>query len=115
VTGLARRDVSGTADRCPAWCGRQDRHEVHISNVGSAGDVYLQLISTEGPAAPRRLREPHVVLHYIQVPGAGEIADVWLSAGEAGQLAVIFARLGHRELSGLVAGAAAAAAAEVGA
>jgi hypothetical protein len=61
------------------------------------------------------LGEPHVVLRCIQAPGAGEIADVWLPAGEAGQLAVIFAHLGHGELSGLVAGAAVAAAAEVSA
>jgi hypothetical protein len=88
---------------------------VHISNVRSAGGVHVQLVCTEGPAAPRRLWEPCVVLRYIRAAGAGEIADVWLPAGEAGQLAVIFARLGHGELSGLVAGAAVAAAAEVGA
>jgi hypothetical protein len=87
---------------------------VHVKNVGSAGGVHVQLVCTEGPAAPGRLCEPHVVLRYIQIPGAGEIADVWLPAGEAGQLAVIFAYLGHGELSGLVAGAAEAAA-EVGA
>jgi hypothetical protein len=115
VTGLARRDVSRAVGRCPAWCGRQDRHEVHISNVGSAGGVHVQLICTEGPTAPGCLCEPHVVLRYIQAPGAGEIAEAWLSPGEAGQLAVIFAHLGHRELSCLVAGAALAAAAEVGA
>jgi len=114
VTGLARRDVSRAVGRCPAWCGRQDGHEVHISDVGSAGGVHVQLICTEGPVAPRRLYEPHVVLRYIQAPGAGEIAEAWLSPGEAGQLAVIFAHLGHRELSRLVAGAAVAAAAEVG-
>jgi hypothetical protein len=87
---------------------------VHVSNVGSAGDVHVQLVCTGGPAAPKRLCEPHVVLRYVQAPGAGEIADAWLP-GEAGQLAVIFAHLGHRELSRLVAGAAVAAAAEVGA
>jgi hypothetical protein len=88
---------------------------VHISNVGSAGGVHVQLVCTEGLAAPGRLREPHVVLRYVQVPGAGEVADVWLPAGEAGQLSVIFARLGHAELARLVAGAAVAAAAEVSA
>jgi hypothetical protein len=88
---------------------------VHISNVGSAGGVHVQLICTEGPTAPGCLCEPHVVLRYIQAPGAGEIAEAWLSPGEAGQLAVIFAHLGHRELSCLVAGAALAAAAELGA
>ena len=89
---------------------------MHIKNIGTAEGVYVQLVCcAEGPAAPRRLCEPHVVLRYIQVPGAGEIADSWLPAGEAGQLAVIFARLGHGELSGLVAAAAVVAAAEVGA
>ena len=63
---------------------------MHIKNIGSAEDVHVQLVCcTEGPAAPRRLCEPQVVLRYIQVPGAGEIADSWLPAGEAGQLAVI--------------------------
>jgi hypothetical protein len=88
---------------------------VHISNVGSAGGVHVQLVCTEGPAAPKRLCEPRVMLRCIQAPGTGEIADAWLPADEAGQLAVIFAHLGHRVLSGLVAGAAVAAAAEVGA
>jgi hypothetical protein len=82
---------------------------VHIGNVGSAGGVCVQLVCTEGPAAPRRLGEPHVILRYIQLPGAGQVADVWLPAGEAGQLAVIFAQLGHGELAGLVGGAAVAA------
>jgi hypothetical protein len=77
--------------------------------------VQIRLVCTEGLAAPGRLCEPHVVLRYIQALGAGESADAWLPAGEAGQLAVIFAHLGHRELSRLVAGAAVAAAAEVGA
>jgi hypothetical protein len=87
---------------------------VHVKNIGSGGGVHVQLVCTEGPAAPRRLCEPHVVLRCTQVAGAGEAADVWLPAGEAGQLAVIFARLGHGELSGLVAGAAVVAAMEVG-
>jgi hypothetical protein len=113
VTGPALREVVGSPGRCPTWCGRRGPHEVHISSVGSAGGVHVQLVCTEGPAAPRRLCDPHVVLRYIQAPGGGEIADVWLPAGEAGQLAVIFAHLGLRELSGLVAGAAVAAAAEV--
>jgi hypothetical protein len=82
---------------------------VHIGNVGSAGGVYVQLVCTEGPAAPGRLGEPQVILRYIQLPGAGQVADVWLPAGEAGQLAVIFAQLGHGGLAGLVAGAAVAA------
>jgi hypothetical protein len=40
---------------------------------------------------------------------------VWLLAGEAGQLAVIFDHLGHRELARLVTGAAAVAVVEVSA
>jgi hypothetical protein len=112
---LARRDGSRAVGRCPAWCGREGRHEVHIRDVGSARSVYVQLVCTEGPAVPRRLCEPRVVLRYIQALGPGESADVWLQAGEAGQLAVIFAHLGHRELARLVAGAAVAAAAETGA
>ena len=115
MTGPALRGVVGSPDRCPPWCGRRDRHEVHISNLGSAGGVHVQLVCTGGPAAPGRLRDPHAVLRCIQAQGAGGVADVWLPPGEAGQLAVIFAHLRHRELSGLVAGAAVAAAAEVGA
>jgi hypothetical protein len=115
VTGLAQQEARGVPGRCPAWCERQDRHEVHIKNVGSAGGVHVQLMCTEGPAAPGRLREPHIVLRYVQIPGAGEIASAWLPAGEAGQLAVIFAQLGHGELAGLVASAAVVAAVEVGA
>jgi hypothetical protein len=88
---------------------------VHIKNVGSAGSAHVQVVCTNGPAAPVRLGEPHVVLRYTEVAGAGEIADAWLPTGEAGQLAVIFACLGHGGLAGLVAGAAVAAAAEVGA
>ena len=113
MTGPAQQEARGAPGRCPAWCERQDRHEVHVKNVGSAGSVHVQLVCTEGPAAPGRLREPHVVLRYVQIPGAGEIADAWLPAGEAGQLAVIFAQLGHRGLAGLVGGAAVAAAVEV--
>jgi hypothetical protein len=88
---------------------------VHVKHVGSAEGVRVQLVCTEGPPALGRLGEPHVVLRYVQVPGGGEIADVWLPAGEAGQLAVIFAQLGQGELAGLVGGAAVVAAAEVGA
>ena len=113
MTGPALRGVADSRGRCPAWCSRRDLHQVHVKNVGPAGGVHVQLVCTEGPAGPGRLCEPHVVLRYIQVPGAGEIADVWLPAGEAGQLAVILAHLGHGELSGLVAGAAVAAATEV--
>jgi hypothetical protein len=113
MTGPALRGVAGSPGRCPPWCGRRDRHEVHISNLGPAGGVHVQLVCTEGPAAPGRLGEPRVVLRCIQDPGAGGVADVWLPAGEAGQLAIIFAHLRHRELSGLVAGAAVAAAPEV--
>jgi hypothetical protein len=90
-------------------------HEVHVENVGSAGGVEVHLVCTEGPAAPERLGEPHVVLRSVPGRGAVEGADVWLSAGEAGQMAVIFAHLGHRGLARLVAGAAVAAAVEVGA
>jgi hypothetical protein len=89
-------------------------HEVHVKNVGSAEGVYVRLACIEGPAAPRRLGEPNVVLR--SVPGWGaEGADVWLPAEEAGQLAVIFAHLGHRELARLVTAAAAVAAVEVSA
>jgi hypothetical protein len=87
---------------------------VHVKNAGSAEGVYVRLACIEGPAAPRRLGEPNVVLRSI--PGRGaEGADVWLPAGEAGQLAYIFAHLGHRELARLVTRAAVAAAVEVGA
>jgi hypothetical protein len=81
-------------------------HEVHIKNVGSAEGVDVRLACTAGPA-PRRRGEPNVVLRSASGRGA-EGADVWLPAGEAGQLAVIFAHLGHRELARLVIGAAAA-------
>jgi hypothetical protein len=112
VTGPALQGLTGSPGRCPAWCGRQDIHEVHVKNVGSAERVYVRLACIEGPAAPRRLGEPNVVLHFI--PGLGaEGADVWLPAGEAGQLAVIFAHLGHGELARLVGGAAVVAAVEV--
>jgi hypothetical protein len=113
VTGPALRGAAHSPGRCPAWCERQDPHQVHVKNVGPAGSVHVQLVCTEGAAGPGRLCEPRVVLRCIQVPGAGGVADVWLPAGEAGQLAVIFAHLGHGELSGLVAAAAVAAAAEV--
>jgi len=115
VTGPALRGRLNSPGRCPVWCARQGRHEVHIKNVGSAGGVHVRLVCTQGLAAPRRLCEPHVVLRRTQALGGGEVADVWLSAGEAGQLAVILAHLGQGELSGMVAGAAVAAAAEVGA
>jgi hypothetical protein len=89
-------------------------HEVHVNNVGSAEGVYVSLACIDGPAASSCLGEPDVVLR--STPGRGaEGADVWLSAGETGQLAVIFAHLGHRELARLVARAALVAAAEVGA
>ena len=107
MTGPALRGLTGSPGQCPAWCGRQDVHEVHVKNVGSAEGVYVRLACIEGRAAPRRLGEPHIVLR--SAPGRGaEGADVWLPAGEAGQLAVIFAHLGHRELARLVIGAAAA-------
>ena len=115
MTGPALRRVADPSSRCPAWCSRQDQHEVHVKHVGSAEGVDVQLVCTEGPAAPGRLGEPQVVLRCVQVPGAGQVADVWLLAGEAGQLAVIFAHLGQGELAGLVARAAVVAAAEVGA
>jgi hypothetical protein len=88
---------------------------VHVKNAGSAEGVYVHLVCTQGPAAPERLGEPHVVLRSVPARGAAEGADVWLPAGEAGQLAVILAHLGHRGLARLVAGAAVAAAVEVGA
>ena len=114
MTGAALRGLTGSPGRCPAWCGRQDVHEVHVKNVGSAEGVYVRLACIEGRAAPRRLGEPHVVLR--SAPGRGaEGADVWLPAGEAGQLAFIFAHLGHRELARLVTGAAAVAVVEVSA
>ena len=115
MTGPALRRVADSHGWCPVWCGRQDPHQVHVKHVGSAEGMDVQLVCTEGPAAPRRLGEPQVVLRYVQVPSGGEVADVWLLAGEAGQLAVIFAQLGLGELAGLVAGAAVVAAAEVGA
>ena len=114
VTGPALQGLTGSPGRCPAWCGRQDAHEVHIKNVGSAEGVDVRLACIEGPAAPRRMGEPHVVLRSIGDRGA-EGADVWLLAGEAGQLAVLFAHLGHGELASLVTGAAAVAAVEVSA
>jgi hypothetical protein len=80
---------------------------VHVKNVGSAEGMDVRLACIEGPAAPRRMGEPHVVLRSIGDRGA-EGADVWLLAGEAGQLAVLFAHLGHRELARLMIGAAAA-------
>ena len=89
-------------------------HEVHVKNVGSAEGVDVRLACIAGPAAPERLGEPNVVLR--SAPGRGaEGADVWLLAGEAGQLAVIFDHLGHRELARLVTGAAVVAAVEVSA
>jgi hypothetical protein len=89
-------------------------HEVHVKNVGSTEGVYVRLACIAGPAMPRRLGEPHVVVR--SAPGRGaEGADVWLPAGEAGELAIIFAHLGHGDLSRLVAGAAVAAAVGVGA
>ena len=113
MTGPALRGLTGSPGRCPAWCGRQDAHEVHVKNVGSAEGVDVRLACVEGPAAPRRLGEPNVVLRSIGDRGA-EGADVWLPAGEAGQLAVIFAHLGHVELARLATAAAMVAAAEVG-
>jgi hypothetical protein len=89
-------------------------HEVHVKNVGSAEGVDVRLACVEGPAAPRRLGEPNVVLRSTPSRGT-EGADVWLPAGEAGQLAVLFAHLGHGELARLVTGAAAVAAVEVSA
>ena len=87
---------------------------MHVKNLGSAEGVHVRLACIEGPAAPRRLSKPNVVLGSI--PGRGaEGTDVWLPAGEAGQLAFIFAHLGHRELARLVTGAAAVAAVEVSA
>jgi hypothetical protein len=88
---------------------------VHVKHVGSAEGVHVRLMCTESPVRPRYLCELYVVLRSVQVRSGGEIADVWLAAGEAGQLAVIIAHLGHGELAGLVAGAAGMAAAEVGA
>jgi hypothetical protein len=87
---------------------------VHVKKVGSAEGVYVRLACIEGPAAPRRLSGPNVVLRSIPGPDA-ESAGVWLPAGEAGQLAVIFAHLGHGELARLVGGAAVVGAVEVGA
>ena len=80
---------------------------MHVKNVGSAEGVDVRLACVEGPAAPRRLGEPNVVLRSTPSRGT-EGADVWLPAGEAGQLAVLFAHLGHRELARLMIGAAAA-------
>ena len=86
---------------------------MHVKNLGSAEGVHVRLACIEGPAAPRRLSKPNVVLGSI--PGRGaEGTDVWLPAGEAGQLAVIFAHLGHVELARLATAAAMVAAAEVG-
>jgi hypothetical protein len=90
-------------------------HQVHVKNVGWAEGVYVRLACIEGPAAPRRQGEPSVVLRSIPGRGAARGADVWLPGGEAGQLAVIFAHLGHRELACLVTRAAVAGAVEVGA
>ena len=87
---------------------------MHVKNVGSAEGVDVRLACVEGPAAPRRLGEPNVVLRSTPSRGT-EGADVWLPAGEAGQLAVLFAHLGHGELARLVTGAAAVAAVEVSA
>ena len=86
---------------------------MHVKNLGSAEGVHVRLACIEGPAAPGRLGEPNVVLRSVLGWGA-EGADVWLSAGEAGQLAVIFAHLGHVELARLATAAAMVAAAEVG-
>ena len=87
---------------------------MHVKNVGSAEGMDVRLACIEGPAAPRRMGEPHVVLR--SAPGGGaEGADVWLPVGEAGQLAVIVAHLDHCELARLVARAAVVAAVEVGA
>jgi hypothetical protein len=85
---------------------------LHIKNLGLAGDVHVQLACAEDPA-PARLRGLQIVLCHIAGPGAGDIADVWVRAGGAAQLAVIFARLGHRELSALVASAAEVAVTQV--
>jgi hypothetical protein len=74
--------------------------------------VYVQLACAEGSDAPTRLREPQVIFRYIAGPGTGDVT-AWVRASEAAQLAVIFARLGHRELSGLVASAAEVAVTEV--
>jgi hypothetical protein len=81
-------------------------HQVHVKKVGSPEGVDVHLVCTQGPAAAGRLGEPHVVLRSVPGRGAAQGADVWLPAGEAGQLAVIFAQLGHRGLARLVAGAA---------
>ena len=87
---------------------------MHAKNVGSAEGVYVGLACIEGPAAPRRLGEPNVVLRSTPSRGT-EGADVWLPAGDAGQLAVILAHLRHGELACLVTGAAVVAAVEVSA
>ncbi len=93
------------ADCCPAWCDRREPHDVHIRHLGQAAGIFVQVVRADGAYAAR-LREPQVVIRDVSGSSAGDQAELWLPPAEARQLAVILARLGHREVSGLVASAA---------